>query len=522
MKLIKESATLSSKGKKALKEMANYDLRPGFDKRKSFYGKARVDTGINDGQNKLYSYNTLVAEIIDGKPVVYNVQSQTTLRHVKEWLLQNGFSAVNKTQIIKDYGAEDIKVNQESLKERFNKNSKKLNETFKGQDVLDDLIDRAKSWVSDGYDIEEATHNAIDDGLIYSRDIIDLAEHYGVLDDSELISRFEEDLFNDIYNALSENEEELKEEYKNEFTIEINNDIYCDSNGEAYHFDSYAEAQEFIEEHELKNASVVRQYGKAKYEEPLNEDVNVKSLADFIQDALNGLKKDATGTYYYKLGGRFHYVLGTSNAADWSEDDLKELALAQDGNPIVGKIAVNCDDLQCDYDMDWYMPINDRTGEVWDTESAIYNDEDLNALAASIIDDYNGMKDLNLTDDGHIIEESLQEVMVDIDEDDLLDLLMNRLKRWTDDPVATDLYEQMYQSYIDSGWDLGGNSVMVIVDNDWVNYCDVVSPGDENYDALLKLYQENGLGDVSVEDVGYSFIEAATERDGTTYLLCRW
>ena len=112
---------------------------------------------------------------------------------------------------------------------------------------------------------------------------------------------------------------------------------------------------------------------------------------------------------------------------------------------------------------------------------------------------------------------------MDIDEDDLLDLLMNRLKRWTDDDVATDLYEQMYENYISGGAFEGGEfNVMTIVDNDWVNYCDVVSPGEENYDALLKLYQENGLGDVSVEDVGYSFIEAATEENGTTYLLCRW
>ena len=103
MKLIKESVTLSSKGKKALKEMANYDLRPDFDKRKSFYGKARVDTGIKDSQNKLYSYNTLVAEIIDGKPVVYNVQSQTTLRHVKEFLRQNGFTADSIGQMKRDY-----------------------------------------------------------------------------------------------------------------------------------------------------------------------------------------------------------------------------------------------------------------------------------------------------------------------------------------------------------------------------------------------------------------------------------
>jgi hypothetical protein len=222
---------------------------------------------------------------------------------------------------------------KKALKESFNKNSKKLNETFAGMDIIDDLVDRAKGWISDGYSVGDAIERSIDDGLIYTRDIIDLADHYGYIDDAELIDKF---------------------------------------------------------------------YG------------------------------------------------------DLKADMKKEL-------------------------------------EGYETEEG---DEEL--------------------------EESLNEVLVDIDEDDLLDLLMNRVRRWTDEKVSLDLYEQMYQSYIDSGWDLGGESVMVIVDNDWVNYCDVVGPGEENYDALLKLYQENGLGDVSVEDVGYSYIEAATEENGTTYLLCRW
>jgi hypothetical protein len=165
-----------------------------------------------------------------------------------------------------------------------------------------------------------------------------------------------------------------------------------------------------------------------------------------------------------------------------------------------------------------------ENGDVLDNGVSIGYNENYEQLASYFEKEYNELKTLNIEDDGKIIEdgEPLQEVMVDIDEDDLLDLLMNRVRRWTDEKVSLDLYEQMYQSYIDSGWDLGGESVMVIVDNDWVNYCDVVGPGEENYDALLKLYQENGLGDVSVEDVGYSYIEAATEENGTTYLLCRW
>ena len=99
----------------SLTEAPIYDLAPQFDTRRSFYSKARVDTGSDNSENKLYSYNTLVAEMIGGKPVVYNVQSGTTLRHVKEWLRQNGFAAETKSQIIRDYGVDDIVT--ESLNE---------------------------------------------------------------------------------------------------------------------------------------------------------------------------------------------------------------------------------------------------------------------------------------------------------------------------------------------------------------------------------------------------------------------
>lgn len=98
-----------------LAEAPIYDLETRFDPRQSFYRKARVDTGVDDNENKLYSYDTLVAEMINGKPVVYNVQSGTTLRHVKEWLRQNGFKAETKSQVIRDYGADDIVT--ESLEE---------------------------------------------------------------------------------------------------------------------------------------------------------------------------------------------------------------------------------------------------------------------------------------------------------------------------------------------------------------------------------------------------------------------
>lgn len=37
---------------------------------------------------------------------------------------------------------------------------------------------------------------------------------------------------------------------------------------------------------------------------------------------------------------------------------------------LCGKVAVNIDDLQCDYDFDWYMPW-DKDGDIYDTETAV-------------------------------------------------------------------------------------------------------------------------------------------------------
>ena len=74
--------------KEKLVEEPTYDLSPRYDSRQSFYGKARVKVDEPDTENKLYSYGTLVAELKDGKPVVYGTYSATTLRHIKEWLKQ--------------------------------------------------------------------------------------------------------------------------------------------------------------------------------------------------------------------------------------------------------------------------------------------------------------------------------------------------------------------------------------------------------------------------------------------------
>lgn len=104
---------------------------------------------------------------------------------------------------------------------------------------------------------------------------------------------------------------------------------------------------------------------------------------------------------------------------------------------------------------------------------------------------------------------------IKIEEGKAVDLLLERLDYWTDDETTHKLYESMYENYILGGcFDGCEFDVMQIVDNDYVNYCYVISEGDEAYKDIRELYEKEGLSDISCEkelNHGYSFIEAEYE-----------
>lgn len=82
------------------------ELSCNYNSRSSFHGKART---ITEGDRiTLISYSTEVAYIEDGKAVVLGQWSQTTSRHIIEFLKQQGFVAENMDQILKDYA--DLKI----------------------------------------------------------------------------------------------------------------------------------------------------------------------------------------------------------------------------------------------------------------------------------------------------------------------------------------------------------------------------------------------------------------------------
>ena len=141
------------RNRKSLTEAPIYGLEPRYDARKSFYGKAQVDTGDKGDKNKLYSYGTLVAEIKDGKPVVYGTYSATTLRHIKDWLKQNGFRADTSKQIVADYGVKDEacsgrKSMKESSGEVFrNDNGKEYTVVERSRSGKNALLNRGGQWI---------------------------------------------------------------------------------------------------------------------------------------------------------------------------------------------------------------------------------------------------------------------------------------------------------------------------------------------------------------------------------------
>lgn len=79
------------------------ELCPYYDNAQSFYGKAKVIEIENDVF--LVSYDTIVAFYNRETKIaeVVDTYSATTLRHIKEFLRQNGFKAETKKQIEHDY-----------------------------------------------------------------------------------------------------------------------------------------------------------------------------------------------------------------------------------------------------------------------------------------------------------------------------------------------------------------------------------------------------------------------------------
>ena len=98
--------------------------------------------------------------------------------------------------------------------------------------------------------------------------------------------------------------------------------------------------------------------------------VSIKQFKNAIDTMLNGYidgvsymplsKTDDGKTIALVLG----YELGYNDGEDY------QVKVGDKTYTLCGKIAVNIDDLQCDYNFDWYMPSN-KDGDIYDTSMAL-------------------------------------------------------------------------------------------------------------------------------------------------------
>jgi hypothetical protein len=118
-------------------------------------------------------------------------------------------------------------------------------------------------------------------------------------------------------------------------------------------------------------------------------------------------------------------------------------------------------------------------------------------------------------------------IMVKMRTDDLYNLFYDRLQRWRNkDSKDFKLFMKYYERCIDDGiFENMELDIMQIVDNDVVNWCDIIESDDEDFAKLLELYKEQGLGDVSCEEFPnrgkIGFIEEVDDEDEPTAFLIR-
>lgn len=76
-------------------------------------------------------------------------------------------------------------------------------------------------------------------------------------------------------------------------------------------------------------------------------------------------------------------------------------------------------------------------------------------------------------------------INIQIDEEDLLDLLMQRMEYWTEDANILNLYEQYLKDLIDGGCFEGANlDISVLIDNLYVNDTQIMDKEDLKNDDI--------------------------------------
>lgn len=78
----------------------------------------------------------------------------------------------------------------------------------------------------------------------------------------------------------------------------------------------------------------------------LREASGDNKLVKFMKDAYADLTNKGEGTWYYKLGNNLYYVMAAAgDPNNYDAEDVELFATSKDGYIVLGKIAINSDDM---------------------------------------------------------------------------------------------------------------------------------------------------------------------------------
>lgn len=115
-----------------------------------------------------------------------------------------------------------------------------------------------------------------------------------------------------------------------------------------------------------------------------------------FKEAVMDMRKNHTeGTYYWYLhtdknNNNWAIVLGW---ADGYEDDITDDCLYGTCRINVKVAYQPSNSAMSDYDIDWLMPYDEESGEVYDNEVAIYSDTDLESVIEWLLEFYEDYKE---------------------------------------------------------------------------------------------------------------------------------
>ena len=103
------------------------ELKPSYSKLKSFHQKAWVITD-EKGNKKLQSFESIIAEIIDGKVKIHDEvkmwDSKSSIRHLNNFLFENGLATGNTKELTELYITKTKKITKAEDKEEPKKETK--------------------------------------------------------------------------------------------------------------------------------------------------------------------------------------------------------------------------------------------------------------------------------------------------------------------------------------------------------------------------------------------------------------